>query len=96
MSDAIDVMYDLDLQKFLTRIWKQKQGIMIVLVVSGTDEGAKFFSEAVNSVKPKFGKGMHLAIFSKIKKPNSKAEFTTDYFEGAINWAESVSQNALG
>ncbi|TBR12382.1 MAG: ArsR family transcriptional regulator [Candidatus Nitrosotenuis sp.] len=96
MSDAIDVMYDLDLQKFLTRIWKQKQGIMIILVVSGTEEGIKFFSEAVNSVKPKFGKNMHLAILSKIKKPGAKAEFITDDFENAINWAESVSQSALG
>lgn len=97
MSDAIDVMYDLDLQKFLTRIWKQKQGIMVVVVISGTEDGIKFFSEAVNSVRPKFGKNMHLAIYSKgIKKPNAKAEFATDDFENVINWAESVSQNALG
>lgn len=97
MSDAIDVMYDLDLQKFLTRVWRQKQGIMAVIIVSGTEEGTKFFSEAVNSVRPKFGKNMHLAVYSRgAKKPSAKAEIITDDFEGAINWAESVSQSALG
>jgi methanogenic corrinoid protein MtbC1 len=97
MSDAIDVMYDLDLQKFLTRIWKQKQGIMVILVVSATDERIKFFSEAVNSVKPKFGKNMHLAIYSRTgKKQSAKAEFVTDDFDNAVQWAESVSASALG
>jgi len=97
MSDAIDVMYDLDLQKFLTRIWKQKQGIMIVVVISGTEDGMKFFSESVNSVKPKFGKNMHLVIYSRAgKKPSIKAEFVTDDFENTIQWAESVSERALG
>jgi hypothetical protein len=97
MSDAIEVMYDLDLQKFLTRIWKQKQGIMIVVVISGTEEGMKFFSESVNSVKPKFGKNMHLVIYSRAgKKPSIKAEFVTDNFENTMQWAESVSERALG
>lgn len=95
MSDSIDVMYDLDLQKLVTRIWK-KQGVMVVIVISKTDEGAKFFSESVNSIKPKFGKNMHLAIYSVGKKPSAKAEFVTDDFEGMMQWAESVSQSALG
>jgi hypothetical protein len=97
MSDAIDVLYDLDLQKFLTRIWKQKQGIMIAVVISGTEKGTKFFSEAVNSVKPKFGKNMHLVIYSRSdKKPNIKAEFVTTDFENILQWTESVSTSALG
>lgn len=97
MSDAIDVMYDLDLQKFLTRIWKQKQGMMIVLVISAADERIKFFSEAVNSVKPKFGKNIHLAICSRTgKKQSAKAEFVSDDLENIIQWAESVSESALG
>lgn len=97
MSDAIDVLYDLDLQKLLTRIWKQKQGVMIIVVISATEERIKFFSESVNSVKPKFGKNMHLLIYSRAdKKPNIKAEFITDDFENVIRWAESVSESALG
>jgi methanogenic corrinoid protein MtbC1 len=97
MSDAIDVMYDLDLQKFLTRIWKQKQGIMVILLISAMDERITFFSEAVNSVRPKFGKNIHLAIYSRTgKKSSAKAESISDNFESTMQWAESVSSSALG
>ena len=45
MSDAIDVLLDLDLEKLLGKIWKQKTGIMLIVVFSGTQEGLKFFSD---------------------------------------------------
>ena len=96
MSDSIDVMYDLDLQKLVTRIWK-KQGVMVVVVISKTEEGMKFFAESVSSVKPKFGKNMHLLIYFRTdKKPNIKAEFVTGDFENMMQWAESISESALG
>jgi predicted transcriptional regulator len=91
MSDAIDVMYDLDLQKFLTRVWKQKQGLMIVVVFCTTMEGAKFFTESVNSVKPKLGKNLHLAVYSKSEKPTTKAELSSNNFEVILQWAESLA-----
>lgn len=94
LSDAIDVLYELDLQKFLTRIWKQKQGPMVILVFSNTEEGSKFFSESVNSIKPKFGKNLHLAVFSKTKASNIKAEFMSDNFDTILQWVESVSASA--
>jgi hypothetical protein len=91
MSDAIDVLYDLDLQKFLTRIWKQKSGLVAIIVFSATEEGAKFFSESVLSVKPKFGKNLHLAVYSKAEKKSIKAEFVSDNFESVLQWADSIS-----
>jgi predicted transcriptional regulator len=89
MSDAIDVLYELDLQKFLAKIWKQKQSIMVIVVFCSTEEGAKFFSESINSVKPKFGKNLHTAICSKAK--NIKAEFVSDSFDGIIQWVDSMA-----
>ncbi|MEM3089042.1 MAG: winged helix-turn-helix transcriptional regulator [Candidatus Nitrosotenuis sp.] len=92
MSDSIDVMYDIDLQKFLTRIWKQKQGIMVILVFSASEEGAKFFSESAMSIKPKFGKNLHVAVYSRAsKKPATKAEFVTDSFDAIVQWTDSVA-----
>lgn len=91
MSDAIDVLYDLDLQKLLTRIWKQKQGLMVIVVFSASEEGAKFFSESVLSVKPKFGKNLHLAVYSKTERKNIKAELVSDNFESILHWANSVA-----
>ena len=47
MSSSIDMLFDLELTKLLSKIWKTKKGLMIVVVFSETDEGLKFFSESI-------------------------------------------------
>ena len=53
MSSSIDVLFDLDLQKLLTKVWKQRMGIMVIVVFSSTIESMKFFAESINSIKAK-------------------------------------------
>ena len=43
MSSAINVLFDLDFQKLVGKIWKQKSGILIIVVFSKTEEGSKLF-----------------------------------------------------
>ena len=43
MSSAINVLFDLDFQKLIGKIWKKKPGILIVVVFSQTSEGLIFF-----------------------------------------------------
>ena len=89
MSDSIDVLFDLDLEKFLGNIWKQKEGIMIIVVFSDSQESLKFFAQAVNSIKEKFTKKMFLVLCSKNKKANVKADLITDTFENVLQWSQS-------
>lgn len=91
MSDAIDVLYDLDLQKFIAKIWKQKQGILVIVIFSATEEGTKFFSESASMIKPKFGKNLHITVCSKAQKPNIKAEFASEDFDAVLQWIDSIS-----
>ena len=39
ISSSIDVLFDLELRKLLSKTWKSKDGVMIVLVFSQTEEG---------------------------------------------------------
>lgn len=91
MSGAIDVLYDLDLQKFISKVWKQKQGILVIVIFSATDEGTKFFSESASTIKPKFGKNLHIAVCSRTKKQNTKGEFVSDSFDATLQWVDSIS-----
>ena len=68
MSSAIDVLFDLDLQKFVAKIWKSRIGIMIIVVFSSTEDGLKFFAESVNSIKSKFRRNLYLALMWGYKK----------------------------
>lgn len=95
MSDAIDVLLDLDLEKLLGKIWKQKTGIMIIVVFSETQEGLKFFSEAVNSVKEKVGKNLYLVLCTKIKTPTAKADLVAENLETALQWSQTIFERSV-
>jgi methanogenic corrinoid protein MtbC1 len=91
MSDAIDVMFDLDLQNFLGKIWTKNKGIMIIVIFSATEEGLKFFAQAGNSAKGKFGKNLNLILCSDMKKKTSiKADLVENNLESVLQWSQTT------
>jgi len=96
MSDAINVIFDLDLQQFLGKVWTKKNGVMVIVIFSETDEGLKFFSQAVNSVKEKFGKNLNLVLCSKIKKNTlAKADLIADNLETVLQWSGTTFERSI-
>lgn len=90
MSSAINVIFDLDLQKFLTKVWRKKTGIMIIIIFSETEEGLNFFSESVNSAKKKFGKNLFLILYGKLgKKASIKSDLVTEDLGIIFQWAQT-------
>lgn len=95
MSSAINVLFDLDLQKLMGKIWKQKSGIMIILVFSNTEEGLHFFAESINSIKEKLGKRIRLALCGKVgKKTKIDSDLLSEKFEDVIQWSETVYESS--
>ena len=94
MSSSIDVLFDLELTKLLSRIWKDKKGLMIVAVFSKTEEGLKFFSESFYSVKGKNDDNLHLVLSGKIgKKLKIKSDLQTEKFEDILQWSQTKFEN---
>jgi len=94
MSSAIDVLFDLDFQKLLGKIWKQKPGILLVVVFSQTDEGLIFFADSINPIKEKSGKNMKLILCGKLsKKTKIQSDMASDKIEEVLQWSQTVSQN---
>ena len=97
MSTAIDVLFDLDLQKLLTKIWKPRTGIMIIVVFSSTEEGLKFFAESVNSIEGKFRRNLHLALCGKVEKNTKiKADLKTQDIETVLQWSQTTFESSVG
>ncbi|MFB5637017.1 MAG: B12-binding domain-containing protein [Nitrosarchaeum sp.] len=95
MSSAINVLFDLDLQKLMGKIWKQKSGVMIILVFSNTEEGLHFFAESINSIKEKLGKRIRLALCGKVeKKTKIDSDLLTEKFEDILQWSQTVSESS--
>ncbi len=94
MSSAIDVMFDIDLQRFLNKVWSKREGIMIIVIFVSKEGEFKFFSQAVESSRGKFGKNIHLAICTKIaKKTKSGAELVSDDVETLLQWCETMFES---
>ena len=95
MSSAINVLFDLDLQKLIGKIWKQKSGVLVILIFSKTEEGLNFFTDSVNSVKEKLGKRIRLALCGKVRKKSKiNADLLSEKFEDVLQWSETVSQSS--
>ena len=94
MSSVINVLFDLDFQKLIGKIWKQKLGILIVVVFSQTDEGLNFFADSINPMIKKSGKRMRLALCGKVsKKTKIDSDLLSEKFEDILQWSQTVSQN---
>ena len=94
MSSVINVLFDLDFQKLIGKIWKQKPGILIVVVFSQTDEGLNFFADSINSIKEKSGKNLRLALCGKIsKKTKIDSDLFSEKFADILQWSQTVFEN---
>ena len=94
MSSSIDILFDLELTKLLSKIWKSKQGLMIVAVFSKTEEGLKFFSESFYSVKGKNDDNLHLVLSGKIgKKITIKSELQSEKLDDILQWSQTKFEN---
>jgi len=94
MSYAIDVLFDLDFQKLVRKIWKQKSGILLVVIFSQTSEGLSFFADSINPNKTKSNKQIKLALCGKIsKKTKINSDLLSDNIGDVLQWSNTISQN---
>ena len=94
MSSAIDVLFELELRKLLSKIWKSKDGIMIILIFSQSEEGLKFFSDSFYSVKEKSENNLFLILSGKTgKKVKIKSDLSTPKLEDILQWSNTKYEN---
>ena len=94
MSSAINVLFDLDFQKLVGKIWKQKPGILLVVIFSQTSEGLTFFADSINPNKAKSDKLMKLALCGKIsKKTKINSDLLSNNIGDILQWSNTISEN---
>ena len=94
MSSAIDVLFDLDFQKLVGKIWKQKTGLLLIVIFSQTSEGLTFFADSINPNKKKSDKFMKLALCGKIsKKTKINSDLLSDKIGDILQWSNTISEN---
>jgi len=81
-------------KKLIGKVWKQKPGILIVVVFSQTNEGLNFFADSINPIKEKSGKKMRLALCGNISKNTTiDSDLFSEKFEDILQWSQTISEN---
>jgi len=94
MSSAVNILFDLDFQKLIGKIWKQKIGILLVVIFSQTSEGLSFFADSINSNKKKSDRRIKLALCgSTSKKTKITSDLLSDKIGDILQWSKTMSEN---
>ena len=94
ISSSIDVLFDLELRKLLSKTWKSKEGVMIIIVFSQSEEGLKFISDSFYSVKEKSENNLFIVLSGKTgKKVKIKGDLSAPKLEDILQWSNSKSEN---
>ena len=94
MSSAINILFDLDFQKLIGKIWKQKPGVLLVVVFSNSNEGLNFFANSINPIREKAGKHMKLVLCGKTpKKYKINSDLLSDQLNDILQWSKTISEN---
>jgi methanogenic corrinoid protein MtbC1 len=95
MSSAINLLFDLDFQKLVSKILKPKSGILIVTVFSNTKERLNFFADSINPIKQKLGKRIHLVLCGNMEKETKlDCDLQVEKLEDVIQWSETLYENS--
>lgn len=95
MSSSINVLFDLDFQKLVNKVWRQKSGILIIAVFANSKERLTFFSDSISPLRSKTGKKMNLILCGQVeKKAKFDCDLQTEKFEDVIQWAETKFENS--
>jgi hypothetical protein len=94
ISSSIDMLFDLELRRLLSKTWKSKKGLMIILVFSQTEEGLKFISDSFYSVKEKSENNLFIILSGKTgKKVKIKSDLPASKLEDILQWSNTKYEN---
>ena len=94
ISSSIDVLFDLELRKLLSKTWKSKEGVMIIIVFSQSEEGLKFISDSFYSVKEKSENNLFIVLSGKTgKKVKIKSDLSAPKLEDILQWSNTKYEN---
>ena len=94
ISSSIDVLFDLELRKLLSKTWKSKEGVMIIIVFSQSEEGLKFISDSFYSVKEKSENNLFIVLSGKTgKKVKIKGDLSAPKLEDILQWSNTKNEN---
>jgi len=96
VASEVDLLFDIDLLKFLNKIWKTQRGLMVMGISVTLKEHLKGVGETIKSVKSKLGKNIFVLAGGEAFSTEDEltasvaADFYAKDLYSAVDWAEKL------
>ncbi len=91
VEEQIDPFFDIDFQRYISRIWGNSHGLMIICIFSSSEGSLRFVSSTAKTIKGRLKGELRIAS-STVQELQSVAEENSDYIVkdllSLIEWAE--------
>lgn len=81
----IDPFFDIDFQRYISKFWDNKRGLLIICIYSSEEGASRFLYSAVDAVKAKLNAEVRIVFFTTPELENALQSLTTDYVATNLN-----------
>lgn len=87
----IDPFFDIDFQRYVSRLWNNRRGLMVICIFSSGEGSLRFLSSASRALKGRLKGELRIAIFATPELQQAAEEvydFSAKDLPSLVEWAE--------
>jgi methanogenic corrinoid protein MtbC1 len=93
VANFIDPFFDIDFQRFITKAWNNKKGLMVIFIYSSEESSLRFLSATTKAIKKKMNKDIKMILLSAPDLLSISETIGADYvakdIQSLIEWTEN-------
>lgn len=91
VGEQIDPFFDIDFQRYISRVWSNRRGLMLVCIFSSGEGSLRFLSSTAKAMKGRLKGELRIAVFAT-PELQAAAEENSDHvakdLPSLVEWAE--------
>ena len=92
VEDHIDPFFDIDFQRYISKRWGDKRGMMILCLFSSGEGSLRFMSSIIKTMKGRVKGELRLVVYTTAELQHIAEEAEVDYLakdmQSVVDWAE--------
>jgi hypothetical protein len=99
VEQHIDPFFDIDFQRYITKVWENKRGLMLICIYSTEESSLRFLSTAAKSMKSKLKGRVNIILIAAAKLNLVTEPIEVDYIakdlQSLIDWSEQEYKKSM-
>jgi DNA-binding transcriptional regulator YhcF (GntR family) len=94
VEQHIDPFFDIDFQRYVSKVWSDQRGLMVVCIYSSEESSLRFLSVATKAIKTKLKGELYVILFTLPELVNKfediGADFAFNDLQSLIDWSDKI------